>query len=259
MKLFKKFLYLFCTTCQPNTSRTVRYAFPIVATALAILGALAISSTNQSYIRVESTQSTIAAGKPFSINVYVSAHKPINAVDIALKFPKSQIQITGIDTGESVITLWTEQPFVKNDTVIMRGGTFRKGFLGEHLIATINAVAVDTGVAYFNVTQSMLLAGDGSGSEIKATKTGGESAKLYIADKQGVYLADDAGSGAGTIEGVIEIRIFTDVDGDGKVTLNDISRFMSAWTSKSVIFDFSGDGKMTFTDFAIILADSFFK
>ena len=57
----------------------------------------------------------------------------------------------------------------------------------------------------------------------------------------------------------IEVNILTDISGDGKVTLRDVSMFMSAWKNKDKLFDFNGDGKMTFRDFSIILADLFLK
>ena len=256
MNPFTKILYFFCSSCRPNRSRTVRYAFPIVFSALALLGALTVTSTNKSFIHIESTKTSVRAGESFQIGVYVSAHVPINAVDIKLDFPQSQVKVLGIDTGESVITIWTKDPYVKNNTVYLSGGTFRKGFLGDHLIATINAKAIDTGLAHFLVSDALLLAGDGSGTKVDAVKNGAQEAKLYIANTDGT-LTPSTLDGGSSISANVEIRIVTDIDGDGVVTLNDISRFMSAWFSKSVIFDFSGDGKMTFRDFGIILADSF--
>lgn len=257
MIFLKEIFYFFCTSCRPNRSRTVRYAFPIVFSALAILGALAVTSTNKSFIHIESSATSVRAGETFMIDVYVSAHVPMNAVDIRLQFPESQVEILGIDTGESVITLWTEEPSVEDNTVILSGGTFRRGFLGDHLIATINAKAVDTGLAHFMVSDSLLLAGDGSGTKIEAQDTGEQDAKLYIANADGTLTSASKEENSTSISGNVEIRIITDIDGDGSVGLNDISRFMSAWVSQSVIFDFSGDGKMTFRDFGIILADSF--
>lgn len=241
-----------------SKSRTVRsaFAFPLVLTVAAFLGAAVIDSQNQSYIHIESTKTAVKAGEIFEIDVYVSAHVPVNAVDINLAFPSAQIEITGIDVGESVITLWTTQPYVENNGIILRGGTFRKGFLGDHLIATINAKANTSGLATFEIDNVVLLAGDGSGSEVTVTESGQESTKLYVANEDGTFIIGEGGVG---LEGAISVRIITDIDGDGKVSLNDLSRFMSAWASKTTIFDFSGDGRMTFRDFGIILSDTFFK
>jgi hypothetical protein len=183
----------------------------------ALLAASAIVSENKSFVHLESSAKSVRAGEQFSIDVYVTAHVPVNAVDLTLDFPKEQISIVGIDKGQSVITLWTEEPSVKGNSVVMRGGTFRKGFIGNHLIATINARATQTGVAEFSV--------------------GTESAV--------------------GVKGDVAILLVTDIDGDGVVSLVDISRFMGAWSTGGTVYDFNGDGAMTFRDFGIILSDSF--
>lgn len=257
MKFVKKIVYFFCTTCHTNTSSTVRYAFPLIFTVAAFLGAAAIVSNNKSFIHLESSVNSVKAGETFHIDVFVSADVPVNAVDISLEFPKQQIQILGIDTGESVITLWTKDPYVENNKVILRGGTFRRGFIGDHLIATINARASESGLAQFKTGDVSLLAGDGTGSEVAVADTGEDTATLYVTGADGV-LAKTTESAVG-LKGEAVIAIVTDIDGDGKVTLGDISRFMSAWSTKSTLYDFNGDGMMSFRDFGIILADSFLR
>ena len=154
-----------------------------------------------------------------------------------------------------MITLWTEEPSVKGNTVVMRGGTFRKGFIGEHLIATVNVRAVQTGVAQFSVDTVTLLAGDGSGSKVSVAKTGEEEKSFFIIDEKGEIATENSVG----VKGSATVLIVTDIDGDGNVSLGDISRFMSAWNTKTTIFDFNGDGSMTFRDFGIILADAFMK
>jgi hypothetical protein len=231
----------------------VRYAFPLVFAFAAILAASTIASGNKSFVHLESSVKSVRAGEQFTIDVYVTAHVPVNAVDLTLDFPKDYITITGIDTGESVITLWTEEPSVKGTSVVMRGGTFRKGFLGDHLIATINAKATQTGVADFSVDSVTLLAGDGSGSKVSVAKTGEEEKSFFIIDEQGAVKNSDSVG----VKGEVSVVLVTDIDSDGVVTLGDISRFMGAWSGKTAVYDFNGDGIMSFRDFGIILADSF--
>ena len=256
MKLNKKILYFFCSSCKPNNSATIKYAFPMIFTVAAFLGAAAIVSDNKSFIHLESSVSSVKAGETFQIDVYVTAHVPVNAVDIKLAFPKAQIEVIGIDTGESVITLWTEEPRVENNKVLLSGGTYRRGFIGDHLIATINARAIETGVAKFSVDDVLLLAGDGSGTTVTVSKTSEDTTTLYVTKDDGTTVASDDAIG---IQGETSVVIITDIDGDGKVTLTDISRFMSAWTVRTTVYDFNGDGVMTFRDFGIILADSFLR
>ncbi len=230
MSTLKKILYFFSPSMVPRKSTTVRYAFPLVFAFAAFLAASAIVSENSSFVHLKSSVKSVHAGDRFEIEVFVTAHVPVNAVDLKLEFPEDQIRIIGIDTGASVITLWTEEPSVKGNAVLMRGGTFRKGFLGDHLIATINAEAVETGVAELSIREVTLLAGDGSGSKVKVTKTGEEEAKLFIVDEGGVLT--DSDTDAVGVKGTVSVVIVTDIDGDGNVTLGDISRFMVAWNNK---------------------------
>jgi hypothetical protein len=234
-------------------SSTVRYAFPMVALLAAMLGLGAVSTSQESSIRLEPSVGTVRDGQPFSVSVYVSAHVAVNAVDIEVTIPPN-IEVTGIDRGESVITLWTVDPKVEGNKVILRGGTFRKGFIGEHLIATINAEARDSGLAEFKVTNALLLAGDGAGTTVSFDENT-EGAKLYIANADGSFAE---GMSVDT-EGAVATIVITDIDGDGQVSLGDVSRFMVAWGSRTVLYDFNNDNRMNFKDFSIILSDVFFQ
>ncbi len=252
---YKRVLYFFCNTCRPHRSRTVRYAFPFVMGTLVVLSALAVTSEKKTTIEIIPSQTTVRAGDVIALDVFVNSHTPVNAIDIAIDIPSGQLDVMGIDVGESVITLWTVDPYVEGDSVILRGGTFRKGFLGRHRIATINAKAIASGLAYINVTDSQLLAGDGRGTEIAVAEDQSNDAQLVIANSDGTY--EPGTEPGGVFEANVSIGVVTDIDGDGAVSIADISQFMSAWFSYGVIYDFNDDGKMTFRDFSIILADSF--
>lgn len=224
--------------------------FPALISFAAVLGAAVITSEDISYVRVQASDSTVEAGKPFSVDVFAYAHVPVNAVDITLNFDKDNVEVTGVDTGQSVITIWTEEPVISENTVTMRGGTYRKGFLNEHKIATINLLAKSTGSTLLKTSEIMLLAGDGAGTKVELA----ENPESYV----NVFIYDE-NTDPQSIAASIELKIITDINGDGKVTLQDVSAFMSAWHTKNIIFDFNNDGKMTFKDFSIILADMFLK
>lgn len=250
MKWLSQLFYSLCSTCRPNTSSTVRLAFPMLfMVAAAALGAATIVSEKHSYIKLVASTANIEAGKQFWVDVYAYAHTPVNAVDISLAFPKDQVEVIGIDTGQSVLTIWTEKPYVENGSVILRGGTFRRGFVGEHLIATVNMRGRATGIAHFETSGIRFLAGDGAGTEVPASSDSPVSLYIY-----------DAENAPENITAVASLEIVTDLDGDGEVTLRDVSLFMSAWFGdKGSRFDFNNDGHVSFRDFSIILADSFFK
>lgn len=251
MTKLRNFFLKICPACVRRQRRTIRYAYPLLFISFALLGAAAITSNDSSFVRIESSVAAVRANDSFAVDVYAYAHEPVNAVDISLEFPIDQIEVLGIDTGESVITIWTQDPYVDKNTVHLSGGTYRRGFLGEHLIATINMRAKETGMAEFSASTVRLLAGDGTGSEVQTTSSVTSSgASIVIMDEN----ADQT-----TLDAVASIKIVTDINGDGVVTLSDISAFMAAWFDRDQAYDFNGDGRMNFRDFSIILADSFTK
>ncbi len=225
-------------------SSTVRYAFPAVVVFSALLAALTLSP-DASYVRVESVPSQVAAGETFTINVYAHAAIPTNAIDISLAYPEQQIAVERVDIGESVITIWTEDPYAAHGVVHMRGGVFRKGFLGEHLIARVKAHALSAGVAHVLASNSEFIAGDGKGSAVSVVNNGSGDTNIYVTK-------------AGELKSTVSVGLVTDINHDGIVDLADVREFLAAWYAKQSIFDFNGDGKMTFRDFGILLARSFF-
>jgi len=228
---------------------TIRYMFPAFLTLAGVFGVAALSSSDASYIRLETTSTIVESGSRFKVDVYARAHVPVNAVDITLRFDSRAVEVLGVDRGQSVITLWTENPIIEKDKVVLRGGTYRRGFVGEHKIASINLTAVQTGQSNFGVSDVILLAGDGTGKQVSVAEALDSKFSLYIYDEN---------TTPESIGVNVAISVITDIDGDGKVTIKDISMFMAAWHSKDKIYDFTGDGKMTFRDFSVLLASFFF-
>lgn len=227
-----------------NRAQTIKHSFSLASIAIVALLATVLLSANDSYIRLETPENTVQAGDSFEVSVYVNAKQSVNAIDVAVAFPKDKVAVDGIDVGNSVISLWTQDPYVEDDEVILRGGTYRKGFIGEHLLARINFTALKTGKAELLINEKTLLAGDGTGTPVSNVKTSPVVITTISAD--GELTAD------------VEIMFTTDIDGDGDVSLEDVQVFLRAWRQKRWMYDFNDDNRMNFTDFAIILADSFF-
>jgi archaellum component FlaF (FlaF/FlaG flagellin family) len=228
---------------------TVRTMFSF-ATVAFLLGAALITSTEASYIKLKANKSVLQAGEQFSVDVYAYAHVPVNAVDVTIKFDEDAVTVRSVDKGQSVLTIWTQEPVVKNGELILRGGTYRKGFIGEHKIATIELEAKQSGESEFIAENVMLLAGDGKGTPVTVAEATDSSLSLYIVDQN----EDPANIAVNVI-----LDIKTDIDGDGKVGIKDISAFMGVWSGSTTnkIYDFNNDGKMSFKDFSIILAAAF--
>lgn len=230
-----------------QNSATVRYAFPLVI-ATAIFASLAsVVSENSSYVTISTDVTSVSRDQEFIVEVRATTHVPVNAVDLVIAYPEEKIVVDSIDTGTSVITLWAEEPYARDGNIYLRGGTFRKGFIGEHPIARIRVHAAEAGEARFLIKDTQLVAGDGKGTEVPAATSLANSVEIHVS------------GGDGVIAGKAELSLVTDTDGDGDVDLRDIRSFMSAWFTGGSAYDFNGDGRMTFKDFSILLSDSFFN
>ncbi len=231
---------------------TVHFMFPLVAATFSIFGAAYLSG-GSSYVQLTPTPSYVVAGDDVVITVDAVAVVPVNTVDIEVVFP-SQLKPTSIDTGGSVITLWTSDPKIEGNKVTLSGGVFRKGFLGKHLIASIHAKAVGAGEADVLVRNSIFLAGDGKGTPLSLDTSDKSKAAVQIS-----ILGGDTNRAGSALTGKIAVQVITDIDGNKVVDYRDIEAFMQAWRTGSAVYDFSGDGKMSFRDFAILLAAAFIK
>ena len=86
------------------------------------------------------------------------------------------VEVLAVDKGQSVLSIWTQEPKITNNSILISGGTYRRGFIGEHLVATIKARAKFTGKTEFIVEDAKLLEGDGKGTPVIVAGIG-ENAK----------------------------------------------------------------------------------
>ena len=228
---------------------TVRFMFPAVISVAAILGASVITATDTSYVSLEVSDTMIKAGDRFSVDVYAYANTAVNAVNLTLNFDGDKISVAEVDRGQSVITVWTKDPTVEKDRVLFSGGTYRRGFIGEHKIASVDFLAKTSGPVELSVSDVLFLAGDGEATLVPTSETLDSTADVYV------YGQDE---NPDKIKIAVKKSPVTDLDGDGEVTLKDISAFMGAWSNQNKFYDFNGDNKMTIRDFSIILANYFF-
>lgn len=249
MKFIKSLLKRITELGRAKNAPTVRPMFPLVFGLLAFLGAAVVGSES-SYIKLVPSTTAVLAGERFSIDIYANAHVPVNALDLTISYLPEAVEVLSVDKAQSVLTIWTKEPTINDRTITLSGGTFRKGFIGEHLVATIKVEAKYTGNTEFLVSNAELLAGDGLGTPVKVSGTGDAS-------KQTFYIYDENEDPA-KITANLGINITADIDGDGEVTLRDVSAFMVSWSNRDKTYDFNSDGRMNFVDFSIILAKSFF-
>lgn len=225
---------------------TIRTTFSI--SLLGLLLTASVIGTDTSHLKLQVSDTLIAEGERFAVEVIAVANTPVNAVDVTVQYDSDLLEIVSIDRGNSVLTIWTDDPIVDGDEIILRGGTFRRGFIGEHNIATIEFLPKQSGATTFTLTDVLLLAGDGAGTPIETADSLYSSVDTFIYDDM---------TDLSTVAIARERNALTDVDGNGRVDLVDVSAFMGAWANRERVYDFNGDGRMTFRDFSILLARVF--
>lgn len=226
-------------------SSTVRYAFPLFLATSLVLTASVLNLPNDATVQIHTNTTQMRVGQQVTVDIRVSTPTPVNAVSIMLPIDETVFSVEEINISDSVIAIWTQSPELKNGDIILEGGTTRRGFVGEHSIATIIFTAQTTGMVTLEPRQVELVAGDGTGTVTELDVGDLPTAELYI--EEGTEQAE-------TTDSLYAQAIQKQLGIAGKPTLRDVSRFLAAWTDRSVLYDFNQDGKMTFTDFAIILA-----
>lgn len=227
---------------------TVRYMFPALVLSTVLLSTAVLMSSDVSYIKLMPSETAIETGNRFKIDVYANVHVPVSSVDITLEFDPLIVEVVGVDRKQSVLNIWTEDPIVKDGKVILRGGTYKRGFVGEHLIASISLKGKEIGQSSFSATDIILLTDDEKGTPVAVGKADDSIVNFYIYDEN---------TSLDNIDVNVSLKSVTDIDGDGKITLTDAGKFMTAWKNKEAFYDFNNDGKMTFRDFSILMADLF--
>lgn len=223
----------------PKKSQTIRYTFSLLFLLATVTGFATVIMSGGHMVRLEAP-SRVVVDETFEIIVYADAKSAVNAINIQVPLPEDQFELLGINRGNSVLTLWTTDPYIEDGIIYLEGGTFRKGFIGEHQIATLLVRSLTAGKDAIRASSAAFYAGDGSGIEYQVHSLGSVDFVSYVSSEE---TSDEA-----------HYTKLADLNNDNKITLIDISVFMSAWNNRERLIDFDNDGKMTFTDFSILLS-----
>ncbi|OGZ63836.1 MAG: hypothetical protein A3A98_00930 [Candidatus Staskawiczbacteria bacterium RIFCSPLOWO2_01_FULL_40_39] len=108
----------------------------------------------------------------FEVGVFLNAQdQSVNAVEAQIIFPADSFVFEGFLSGNSVITLWIQQPKLISPGVISFSGIMPGGFMSQkgYLFSLIFR-AVETGNATIAADQEKVLLDDGEGSETSISK-----------------------------------------------------------------------------------------
>ena len=188
--------------------------------ALASIFGLAINDKeNQTRLIIEPTTNFITKGDTFTAQLILESDTPVNAVETEINIDPNLLEVTNIAYDDTIIDLWIFEPTYKNDknTITLAGGMTRpNGFTGQGEILTLTLKAKESGKGSLTLTNSEVLKHDGTGASANA--------KIVNADYQ--IKQPESLIGSIQTEPAPEPSK-TDLNGDGKFTLADISLFFA--------------------------------
>lgn len=125
---------------------------------------------------MEPSAGTFVVGSTFNVPIYLNSEgEAVNAIAISAKFPPDKLQLVSPSTGQSVITLWTEQPSYDNRTGhVMLQGVIPSGLVtGKGLVTTMTFRVKSSGMAYLKfLDDTKVLKHDGLGTDVLKATTG---------------------------------------------------------------------------------------
>ena len=226
-------------------------AFLSVLSLLVIPGALEPMAD----MRIEPNMGIIAKGGIFELRVVVTADTPTNVFKGEIRFDHALLAVTGIEYNTSIANLWALKPWYENGegTINFIGGTTEKGgFLGTGVLMTITFMTLAEGDALLHLEGARILEHDGFGTDVPLR----EPIDGLFTVAESVIEAETIASPRTTTTSlsIVSELPSTDVNGDGKQTIADVSIFMMNMLGTDTRFDFNQDGMVNATDLSILMS-----
>lgn len=206
-------------------------------------------------MRLSPASKTITTGEQFVVEVIVDATVPVNVFAGELLFDTDTLSVASIDYNTSIANLWAEEPWYSNGdgTLKFIGGTTREGgFIGTETLIKITFNAHSQGAGSLALQDVHILKHDGLGTEaelaipidalftIEALQSSTDQNLIQQSIVPSTYA-------------VVKTPPTTDLNGDGKQSMADMSIFMLNIGSTDMRFDFNLDGEVGLKDFNILL------
>ncbi|MCI0542617.1 cohesin domain-containing protein [bacterium] len=147
-------------------SRFWRIIFSILVCAAGISPSLASASI----LSLSPSTGTFEAGGVLESSILLDSEgQMVNALNIELRFPAEKLQLITPTTGNSIISLWTSQPTVNNETGILRiqGVTPGGMNVSRGLVTNLRFRVKAPGEAFIKFTdETRVLLHDGAGTDV---------------------------------------------------------------------------------------------
>jgi hypothetical protein len=202
-------------------------------------------------MRIEPQERVVTVDDRFQVEVIVESSVPVNVFAGELHFSKDLLVVDSIDYNTSIADLWAELPWFSNGdgTLNFAGGSTRNGgFTGKGSLIKVTFKTLGEGDGVISVYNPRILLHDGLGTDAEVTRP---IDAIFTIENPDVNLL--AQSPAGSSYKVRREVPSTDLNGDGKQTISDLSIFMLKITRNESRYDFNLDGKVDLKDLNILL------
>ncbi len=111
----------------------------------------------------------VTQGDSFTLRVVINTkEKFINNAEAVITFPADLVEVTSLNTGKSIFSLWVESPNFSNASglISFNGGVVNPGFSGVGEIFSVTFKTKKTGTASFAISGASIRENDGLGTNI---------------------------------------------------------------------------------------------
>ena len=190
----------------------------------------------------------------FTVDVVVDAFVPVNVFTGDVRFDPLRVVVESINYNTSIADLWAELPWYENGdgTVHFAGGTTKPGgFQGTGSLITITFKTLGSGDTSLQLTEARVLKHNGLGTDAVLD----ESKDALFAIEENATTSQIVAEPPVTTTKlfVAENPPSTDLNGDGKQTLSDMSIFILNMLGNNPRYDFNLDGVVDGKDMQIIM------
>lgn len=223
---------------------------------LSLFGIVMAPALNQpeAQMLIETTVHNVRVGEPVTVDVIVRSSEPVNVFSGEMRFDPKYFEIIDISYNTSIADLWATVPWYQNGdgTLTFTGGTTRTGgFVGEGALISATFRAKQIGYTALHLAGVRILKHDGLGTDMPITDS-----------IDSLFTIEDALLKKETVTTqnpdpmnilVSEKPPSTDLNGDGKQTIADVSVFMRGMFRDDPRLDFNLDGRVDTNDLRIIM------
>lgn len=191
-------------------------------------------------------------GTTTDLGLYVESVEPLNVVGATITFPTSSVSVRVEKAEDSFVDVWLMEPRVdlERGEVTFAGGTSdRLGLNDKGKIAHLFVSTTTDDTAELTFSKIEVYGNDGQGT---ALSVGGRS--YTIQTKPEVAVTGGGGAGAGVSGEVPALK--SDLNGDGAITISDVSILFSSMLKKyDARYDLNSDGSVGLGDFSYLVSE----